>query len=234
MVVNALQSLRPIEGSSLKEQIEDQIRNAILNGLFKPGDHLVESVIAEQLQVSRAPLREALSSLEREGIIVNMPRRGYFVVEFTPKDIEEIYSLRVLLEVGALRRSIERFSEADIEEMQAIVDTLGRTIEEDWEQARIASLDLAFHELICKAADNSRLFAVWNRMRLQTWLLIGLTTRTHYEHPQASKQFHQDILDAILHKDLPRAEKLLQDHIIDAQRRALQALEAISSADPQG
>ena len=226
MLNDLFKDLKPINSAGLRDQIEAQVTSAILNGVLKPGDHLVESTIAERLQVSRAPVREALSALEREGIIVYAPRRGYFVVEFAPKDIEEIYSLRLLLEVGALRRAIDRFSEDDIRKMQEIVDTLGTAVEEEWEQANISSLDLSFHELICQTADNSRLFSVWNRMRLQTWMLIGMTSRTHFDHPQKPKQFHQEILDAILDKDLKRAETLLNDHLIDAQQRALNVLTA--------
>jgi DNA-binding GntR family transcriptional regulator len=225
---NLIQRLKPIDTTGLRNQIEDQIRQAILDGHLKPGERLVESAIAEQLQLSRAPVREALSALEREGIIDYLPRRGYFVVEFTPKDIEEIYSLRLLLEIGALRRAIHQFSEADIQKMQDIVETLGH-VEEKWEQSRIASLDLSFHELICKAADHQRLHSVWERMRMQTGMLMGVTTRTHYDRPQNHKQFHQSILDAILDKDLARAEMLLSEHILDAQQRALRQMEVMAS-----
>jgi DNA-binding GntR family transcriptional regulator len=225
MLNDLAKNLKPITSAGLRDQIEDQVTSAILNGVLKPGEHLVESTIAERLQVSRAPVREALSALEREGIIVNVPRRGYFVMEFTPKDIEEIYSLRLLLEIGALRRAIDRFTDADIGKMQEIVDSLGTAVEEEWEQASISSLDLSFHELICQTADHLRLFSVWNRMRMQTWMLIGMTSRTHQDHPHKPKQFHQEILDAILEKDLKRAEALLSDHLIDAQQRALRVLE---------
>lgn len=225
---NLIQRLKPIDTTGLRNQIEDQIRQAILDGHLKPGERLVESAIAEQLQLSRAPVREALSALEREGIIDYLPRRGYFVVEFTPKDIEEIYSLRLLLEIGALRRAIHQFSEADIQKMQDIVETLGH-VEEKWEQSRIANLDLSFHELICKAADHQRLYSVWERMRMQTGMLMGVTTRTHYDRPQNHKQFHQSILDAILDKDLARAEMLLSEHILDAQQRALRQMEVMAS-----
>src|SRR3954453_9479146 len=89
---------------NLRDHIKRQVCDAILNGLFQPGARLVEANIAEQLGVSRAPVREALVSLEREGIVASLPRRGYFVIDFTEKDIEELYSLRRLLEVEALRR----------------------------------------------------------------------------------------------------------------------------------
>ena len=223
-----MKRLKPIDNFGLRNQIEEQVRNAIVDGHLKPGERLIESAIAEQLQLSRAPVREALSALEREGIMVYLPRRGYFVVQFTLKDIEEIYSLRLLLEIGALRRAIHQFSEADIRKMQEIVDTFGQ-IEQKWEQSRIANLDLSFHELICNAADHQRLYSVWDRMRMQTWMLMGMTTRTHLDRPQNHKQFHQKILDAILDKDLERAETLLSEHILDAQQRALLQMEVLSA-----
>jgi DNA-binding GntR family transcriptional regulator len=105
--------LQPLNVLNLRSHIEQQVRKAILNGTFKPGERLVETAIAEQLGVSRAPVREALSALEREGIVVNVPRRGYSVIDFTDKDIDEVYSLRLLLEIGALRRAVYRFTEKE-------------------------------------------------------------------------------------------------------------------------
>lgn len=217
-------NFHPIDSASLREQIEHRVRNAILDGSFGPGEHLVETTIAEQLGVSRAPVREALSALEREGVILYVPRKGYFVVDFTAKDIEEIYSLRLMLEIGALRRGINHFAPVAIAELQRVVDALGEATRQARGPNEIASLDLAFHEIICQQADHGRLFSAWNSMRLQTWLLIGLTSKTEYDHPEQPKEFHQDILDAILDKDLERAENLLRSHILDAQERALAAM----------
>ena len=223
-MVTSTNNFHPIDSASLREKIEQQVSNAILSGSIGPGEHLVETTIAEQLGVSRAPVREALSALEREGVILYVPRKGYFVVDFTPKDIEEIYSLRLMLEVGALRRSINRFSKNAVSSLQQVVNDLGEAVREGKKQNEVATLDLAFHELICQEADHSRLYSAWNSMRLQTWMLIGLTSKTEYDHPDQPKQFHQDILDAILEQNLGAAEALLRSHILDAQERALAAM----------
>ena len=114
---NEITQLRQIQTLNLRSQIEQEVRDAIIRGVFKPGERLVESVIASRLGVSRAPVREVLSALERENLVVNIPRRGYFVIDFTEKDIDEIYSFRLLLEIGALRRAISRFTEDDFEKM---------------------------------------------------------------------------------------------------------------------
>lgn len=231
-MVSEPNQLQPLDVLNLRDHIVQQVRNAILNGTFKPGERIVETAIADQLNVSRAPVREALSALERDGIVVSVPRRGYFVIQFTGKDIEEIYSLRALLEVGALQRAVKRFTNEDIAQMQGIIDDLGKAIREECEFETIVGLDLAFHEFICRRADHSRLYTAWNSMRWQTSMLIGLTTKTHYNYPLQPQELHQQILNAILNNDLTQAEATLAEHIQDAEQRARVALQSLRSSLP--
>jgi DNA-binding GntR family transcriptional regulator len=218
-----MSQLQPLKVLNLREHIERVIRNAILDGSFAAGERLVESALAEQLNVSRAPVREALASLEREGVVVHVPRRGYSVIDFTDKDVEEIYSLRLLLEAEALRRATGRARERDLVQMQRLVDELGQAALEQRETERIVALDLSFHESLCRLADHSRLYAAWRRTSTQARVLIGLTSRTHYHQPEQPRELHQRILEAIRAKDLERGVVLLSDHILDAQRRAMLA-----------
>lgn len=217
----------PLAVLNLRDHIEEKLRAAILRGIFKPGDHLVETTIAEQLGVSRAPVREALSALERAGLVVCIPRRGYFVIDFTEKDVEEIYSLRLLLELGALRRAISRITEADLEELQALVHRLDESARRKEAPEETVALDLSFHGHICKLADHERLLCCWDNLRAQAQLLVGVTTRTHYDHPEEPGKLHQAILDAIREQDLARAEEVLTAHMEDAQRRAMAALRSL-------
>lgn len=217
--------LRQVQALNLRTQIEQEVRDAILRGVFKPGERLPESVIASQLGVSRAPVREVLSALERDGLVVNIPRRGNFVIDFSEKDIDEIYSLRLLLEIGALHRAFDHFTEKDFEEMQTLVNRLGEADQQNMDPLDVMHIDLSFHETIFRVADHSRISDVWNRLRMQTQLLIGWTTSTHYS--DQPMQLHQQILDAIRARDLPAAEAVLRDHILDGRDRALQQLSKI-------
>ncbi|MGC8839343.1 MAG: GntR family transcriptional regulator [Anaerolineae bacterium] len=214
----------PLAVLNLRDHIEEKLRAAILRGTFKPGDHLVETTIAEQLGVSRAPVREALSALERAGLVVCVPRKGYFVIDFTEKDIEEIYSLRLLLELGALRRALPRITEADLEELQALVRRLDESARRMEAPEETVALDLSFHGYICRLADHERLLSCWDNLRAQAQLLVGVTTKTHYDHPEEPGKLHQAILNAIQERDLARAEQVLAAHMEDAQRRAMDAL----------
>ena len=217
--------LRQVQALNLRTQIEQEVRDAILRGVFKPGERLPESVIASQLGVSRAPVREVLSALERDGLVVNIPRRGNFVFDFSEKDIDEIYSLRLLLEIGALHRAFDHFTEKDFEEMQTLVNRLGEADQQNMDPLDVMHIDLSFHETIFRVADHSRISDIWNRLRMQTQLLIGWTTSTHYS--DQPMQLHQQILDAIRARDLLAAEAVLRDHILDGRDRALQQLSKI-------
>jgi DNA-binding GntR family transcriptional regulator len=216
--------LEPLEAPNLRDRIELRIRNAILSGAFGPGERLVESAIADHLNVSRGPVREALSALNREGIVIHVARKGFFVIDFTDKDLEEIYSLRLLLEREALRRATERLTQEDFVQMQHILDELGRATLEKREPERIVDLDLSFHDCICRLADHSRLYGAWRSVSTQARVLIGLTSKTHYDHPEEPRELHMRILKAMRDRDLLLATECLTNHIIDAQKRAVMAL----------
>jgi DNA-binding GntR family transcriptional regulator len=216
--------LLPLEVPNLRGHIEQHIRNAIITGVFKPNEHLIEATIAEQLGVSRSPVREALSALEREGLIVNLPRKGYHVIQFSEKDIAEIYSLRLLLEREALRRAIERLTPSQAAYLQEIVDQIGLAAHSPEDRSKLVALDLSFHDRICQIADHSRLYTNWNSMRMQTAMLISLTSLTHSNYPDQHQEIHQLILNAMQARDFAHADELLVGHITEAEERANRSL----------
>ena len=219
--------IRPVIASNLRSNIELEIRNLILQGVFKPGERLVESEIAEKMEISRTPLREVFSALEREGLVVNIPRRGNFVVDFTSDDIEEIYSLRLLLEVGAIKRLVSHLTQKDIDYFQSLIDQLGKIVSITGKDEQITELDLAFHEHICICAGHTRLLNAWRSMIMQTRMLIGVTSQTYFQSPDIPKSMHQRILDAIVQRDVDKAEEMLVEHFVDAQSRAQDGFQSL-------
>jgi len=224
--------LEPLRTQNLRHQIGSRIRDAILSGAYGCGDQIVESSIAHQLGVSRAPVREALSALEKEGLIKSIPRRGYFVREFALDDIEEIYSLRLLLEAEALRRVTERIDERDIDRLQKVVDKLDEAARAGDDRAEIIKWDMAFHRLLCELAEHGRLCRAWTTMALQTELLIGVTSRTH--DPGEPREWHQSLVDAIREKDVEQAVEILTEHLQDGERRASEALALAQAQEQEG
>jgi DNA-binding GntR family transcriptional regulator len=219
--------MQPLDVTNLRSQIEQRILTAILKGTFRPGDRLIGHTVAKNLGVSLAPVREALSALEREGIVIQVPRRGYFVAELSRKDISEVYNLRLLLEVAALHHIIGRVSKEDLRRLQQLVVDLGQAMEDQSDPSSIVALDLEFHRCLCSLSHHSRLCTVWNSLRLQTQMLIGATSPTHYQNPEEPRQSHQRILDAIVQQDLAAAKTILTEHIRDAEQRAISAFEQL-------
>ena len=141
---------------SLPDMVYRQLRHAILNGSFSPGQMLRQDELATQLGVSRSPLREALPRLEAEGIVVQHPRRGYAVTELRSDEIKEVFELRVLLETAIAKHAISNRTEADIAQVYEIAGRM-RTIAEgapqdkDW--AQWFELNQLFHEALQAPAE---------------------------------------------------------------------------------
>ncbi len=104
------------------------------------------------------------------------------------------------------------------------LDELGRATLEKREPVRIVDLDLSFHDNICRLADHGRLYAAWHSVSTQARVLAGLTSKTHYNHPEEPKELHLVILEAMRAGDLARATEYPTNHILDAQERAVRAL----------
>src|SRR5262245_8599312 len=110
-----------IHAVSLREQVVEQIRTAIIEGRLKPGDHIVEASLTQSLGVSRTPVREALILLEQDGLVVSHPYRGCFVRDFTVADIAGIFSMRTTLENFAAELIIDRLGEDDYRHLEDLI-----------------------------------------------------------------------------------------------------------------
>ncbi len=116
------QLIDPVKAITLRDLVYDQIRQAILERRLKPGDHMREQELTKMLSVSRTPLREALGLLERDGLVVNYPNRGWFVTKFSSAEISEIFVLRSGLESMAADLMIDRLNEEDLAELEAMIE----------------------------------------------------------------------------------------------------------------
>jgi DNA-binding GntR family transcriptional regulator len=114
------------------------------------------------------------------------------------------------------------------------VDELGDAARDQRDPEAIVALDLAFHRHLCHLAGHSRLVAAWNRLQLQTQMLIGWTSKTHYPQPDQPRETHQRIVDALREKDMELGKRYLTDHLIDAQRRAMMASQSLRSGSAGG
>jgi DNA-binding GntR family transcriptional regulator len=207
----------------LADWVTTSLREAILNGYFAPGEKLDQDQIAEELKVSRTPVREALSRLEAEGFIEVRPHRGAYMAVVSQQDIREVYEIRRLLEAEAVRQATLLIPESVLDELdRSLTETQARFDRGDTSQ-HFAS-DIHFHETILDFVEN----------RLLKEMLDGLTNRISMvrrfalsrpgPHLVESLKEHRAILQAIQQHDPERAAGLMRLHL---ERSALRIQELV-------
>jgi GntR family transcriptional regulator, gluconate operon transcriptional repressor len=204
-------NLRPLEAPRpLAEDAADRIREEILSGGFRPGQHLVEARIAQQLNVSRGPVREAFKLLRAEGLLQEEPRRGTFVVSLSSDDVREIYGLRAAIE-GRAARMLARAGNgeaiAGLHELAAEIDAAVKA----GDGAAVARADLAFHEGLCELSGNGRLTEVFMRYIPMLRALLRLDERVYRSMDELALQ-HRPLVEAIASGDEDRAAAVLRRH----------------------
>lgn len=210
---------------TLVDTAADALKASIFAGKFAPGERLYEAALAREFGMSRGPLREALALLEGDGLVENVPRRGKFITNPDERTVDEIYSLRRLVEPYAAELAIEKLDEASEASLREAVDRLNEAIARA-DSVAIAQSDIDFHAHLYVLADHKPLARTWadiisNKLRL----LVNLTTPTH--EPTDPGPNHEAIVEAVLGRDVDEARRLIIEHIDDAWERALAALTAV-------
>lgn len=187
------------------------LRQAILDGRLKPGQPLRERVLAEELGISRTPIREALFILQGEGLVGLTPNRGATVRTITATDIAEIYALRSVLECHAVATAAERITEADLARLEDAHARLER-IGDQGSAHEQADADLQLHGIIAQAAGSQLLRTMIGQVHAFT-----ATYRSRYpydaEQVRRANSQHREIIDALRGHDAPRAETLMREHV---------------------
>ena len=209
------------ERDTLSERVADFIRRQILyTDVFKDGDHILETDIADHLQVSRATVREALKDLETQGIVEIIPRKGTYVAAFDHKDMIEILELRCMCETYIFETVVnENLLDArDFAVLESIIDEMAqvsRSAEESELAKSIAftTKDLEFHGYIWKKSGRRWFCKVLsdNYYRLRLAMMQDMILERDMEK---SATMHYDILNALREKDLDAARNYLRRHIL--------------------
>ena len=141
------------EYKPLRDVVFENLREAIVEGRLKPGQRLMEVQLAEQLGVSRTPVREAIRKLELEGLVVMLPRKGAYVANMSLKDLIDVLEIRASLEGLAASLAAERITDEDIKKLESIVEEFKDGINESNVEALLRK-DVEFHECIFKSTNN--------------------------------------------------------------------------------
>ncbi len=203
---------------SLSDGVVDRLRAAIVRGTFEPGRHLSEAALAESFGVSRGPIREAFVTLEHEGLLKLERHRGARVTALSRQDIDEIYQLRLSLERLAIERAARYATAEHLGEMADLVTKLASAANEG-DIVRSLATDVAFHDVIYRAADHRRLYQSWAVLRPQIETFLNSRPGSSRTYLAKAVQEHTDLLALIqAHADAD-AVRMIEQHINSAYER---------------
>jgi DNA-binding GntR family transcriptional regulator len=210
-----------IDRRTLAQQAYTEIRKLIIDGSLAPGAKVVVRPLSERLQLSATPLKSALAALERDGFLVAVAHRGYFVPEVSVQDMREIYELREVLDGIAARKL------ASSEDRRGLVKNVLRPLYDEQRKlvrsgdgAGYSDVDMAFHRAIWHASGNTRLAQVTDNLLGQLRFGSGSSSRLPGRTTQALRE-HLTIMDALAKGDAERAEQASREHV----RRSAAAFE---------
>ena len=207
------------EKYSLRGKIFNILRQQILDGKYLPGDSLIETRLAEELGVSRTPIREAIRQLELEGLVDSIPNKGVIVRGISEKDIEDIYTIRKVLEGLAAKWAVEKIDDEELNNLKDKFELMEfYTKKGDIEQ--VAKLNTMFHEVIFNATKSSVLKHILTDFQYYVQWARYASLKVPGRAQEALEE-HKMILDAFMSRDNENAEKLVTGHIINSSRNLM-------------
>ena len=218
-----------VRRTTLSEAAYDAIRRKIDTGALAPSSKLVVGTLASSLGLSATPVNEALSALEREGLVTYLPHRGYFVSDVTPDHVEEVYSVREVFELLAVKLAAQRAEPRTVERLQALLQDMREAIRRG-DTSTFSDLDIEFHRVIWLSTNNSLAARIGELIGGQIRLLVASTARAPGRVRGAFEE-HSQIYRAIRDRNGKAAIQAMRQHIRNAQG-ALARANAIKSAEP--
>ena len=201
------------------EQVADYIRNLILNGQLAPGAAVEEAAIAKTLSISRAPVREAMQVLIREGLIDAHPQKRKNVKLLTSKQIKNSYFAGGVLEAASVANALDQYTQKDIAELEKIVDEMETISQKGGSISDQVPLDTKFHDILFSRIDNGLVVELCKRS------CQGISKFLLYRHwvkiytPQEVVERHKIIITALKMKNPDMVEQVLREHYISSGER---------------
>lgn len=206
----------------LRELVFEALRDAIIRGVLKPGERLMEVQLAEELGVSRTPVREAIRKLELEDLVVMIPRKGAYVSGISLKDIADVFEVRAAVEALAAGLAAERITAEELEELERILVKKAEIIEAN-DLDRLVEIDILFHECLYQASRNAKLVQIINNLSEQIHRFRSTSLASPGRMKEALEE-HRKIVEAISERNITLAQTLAQEHIENAENSILEAI----------
>lgn len=207
---------------SYSELVVDFVKHSILSGTLSPGDQVKELIIAQELGISQAPVREGLQMLVLEGLVEFRPNKGKFIVDMTSKQILDSYRAGGVLEGYALARSIHLFSDDDFRKLDDVVESMRDIAANGGDLEKLQKMDTLFHELMFSKTDNELIIELSKRASR------GISQFLFFKHwakmftPEEIYLRHKKVLDALKSKDPAEIEAHMRQHYEESGERMAQ------------
>lgn len=202
----------PLSKDGLVARVASRLTSAILSGKLAPGDRLAESTIARQMDLSRAPVREALRLLESSGLVDYRANRGFFVHTVSGPALDNLYELRIVIEGTAIARLVETNRDAALPRLRDQLDVLYRIADQGTDIVAQVDADMQFHRLICEGSGNPRFLQIFDQISNETKLGL-LVIGQLYDDPRKLAETHEPIVQAVADGDAAAARAAIEYHI---------------------
>lgn len=204
---------------TIRRKIYEHLREQLLSGKIQPHQHLIEAKIARDIGTSRTPVREALHSLELEGLIESIPRVGYVVKPISEQEVEEICEIRAAIEGLAARWAMEKAHEKLVVELEKNISIAEDKVSKGDARAFV-DMDAKFHEIISKFSGSQRLFELAQTLR-RHMLRYRIQSIYSVDNVLRAIDGHKGILRAIEKRNLEGVNKAIQHHMEQSKKDVL-------------
>lgn len=220
---NHVSHITPLERSSTADGAAAYLRSRIAEGTLAPGERISEGVVAEQLGISRSPIREALARLALEGLVDIVPYKGTFVKSLDAKRLKQLVELRLALEEFAVRRLVYRASKQELDRFTQLIDDIhAQAAKGDFDGT--VEADLRAHQYLIEVAGNPLLTQTYGALLNESRMYIRITSRHYGSMDELATEF-TTLLVAMRERRADDAAKILADHIMHGLQDALLEIE---------
>ncbi len=211
------------EYRGLGDSVAKRLRDDVLSGRYTAGERIVEREVAEELGLSRGPIRDALRQLHNEGLVSIAPRRGARVASLSREDTSQTIEIRASLEPLAVKYMLEGASTKTFPQLERCLDRLAEaSAEGNW--SALVELDMKFHETVFEFSGSQMLKRMWDSMRiplLQTFRMH----RSFYDSGDQVVRSHRLLLDELTSGDLARAQAASREHVVELRDQLLPTID---------
>lgn len=203
-----------IDRLSIAEQVYEHLRTSIVSGELEQGSRVVEAQIAKNLQISRAPVREAVNRLLQDGLLESKTHFGTSVVRMTMSKIRSLYELRAAIEGLAIREVTRNRKDLDLSPLEACIGSMKRLARKK-ELNKFVDAELEFHRILCQLSGNPYVVKVSDMLNAQIKMALTIDN-SYYENLADAANEHEPVLEAIKKGDANKARALIEAHILSS------------------